>query len=259
MVPGRISNTLSHVLQRRHHRSFSRLLVAAVMVVLVVIIVPVFALSSGSAAASSRPVRTASSPKLLPFGRRSGSQVDTPNWHGKSGLGFALVGSAPAGRGSSSAAVDEETNTIYVANANNANGPDAFGNTVSVIDGRRCQGTDVSGCKGPWPTLTVGNEPANIAVDEATDTAYVTNIDDNTVSVVNGATCNALVTSGCNQTPATVPVGAGPIGIFADEANHTVYIANFGDSTVSLLNSATCNGIHLGVSNHTPTDGRSQQ
>jgi DNA-binding beta-propeller fold protein YncE len=115
-----------------------------------------------------------------------------------------------------------------------------------VINTRHCQGSDVSGCTGPWPTLTVGNEPYTVAVDEATDTLYVPSPTDNTVSVVNGATCNALVTSGCNQTPATVPVGAGPTGIFADDVNHTVYIANFSDNTVSLLNSATCNGTHLG-------------
>jgi DNA-binding beta-propeller fold protein YncE len=252
MIPGRISDSLPHALPHRQHRNFSRLLVAAVMVSMVIMIVPIIALSSGSAAASSRPVRTASSPKLLPFGRRSGYQVDTPNWHGKSGFGFALVGSTPAGNGSSAAAIDEATNTIYVANGYNHNGPLALGNTVSVIDGRHCQGTDVSSCKGPWPTLTVGNEPSNITVDQATDTLYVANNTDNTVSVVNGATCNAEVTSGCNQTPATVPVGTAPIGIFADAANHTVYIANFNDNTVSLLNSSTCNSSHLGGCPTTP-------
>ena len=82
---------------------------------------------------------------------------------------FALSsGSAPAGAGPSITAIDEVTDTIYVANGNNANGPtNAGGNTVSVIDGRHCKGTDVSRCKGPWPTLTVGNEPSNIAVNEA--------------------------------------------------------------------------------------------
>ena len=52
------------------------------------------------------------------------------------------------------------------------------------------------------------------------------------------------------QTPATVPVGLGPLGVFADHANHTVYVANFnnasGDSTtVSMLDSATCNATDL--------------
>jgi DNA-binding beta-propeller fold protein YncE len=167
-----------------------------------------------------------------------------------SGFGSALVGSAPVGKGPSEVAPDLATHTIYVANGNNAAGPNAGGNTVSVIDARHCNAQDVSHCKGPWPTITVGNLPAGVAVDQQTDTVYVTNTGDNTVSVFNGATCNGLVTSGCGQTPATVPVGLQPLGIFADPANHTVYIANFdngqGDSTtVSMLDSATCNAADL--------------
>jgi DNA-binding beta-propeller fold protein YncE len=132
------------------------------------------------------------------------------------GSGSALVGSAPVGNGPSELALDPATHTIYVANGNNANGPNAGGNTVSVIDARHCNAQDVSHCKGPWPTITVGNLPSTIAIDQHTDTVYVTDSGDNTVSVFNGATCNALVTSGCGQKPATVPVGRAPLGIFAD-------------------------------------------
>lgn len=91
----------------------------------------------------------------------------------------------------------------------------------------------------------MGNLPAAVTVDQVTGTVYVTNADDNTVSVINGATCNALVSFGCGQVTATVPVGADPVGIFADHANHTAYVANFGDSTVSMIDSVTCNGSHL--------------
>jgi YVTN family beta-propeller protein len=165
-------------------------------------------------------------------------------------LGSALVGSAPTGNGPSALALDSATHTIYVANGNNDNGPNAGGDTVSVIDARRCQAQDVSRCRGPWPTIAVGNQPSSVAVDEATDTVYVSNWVDNTVSVFNGATCNALNASGCGQKPATVPVGPLPIGLYDDSANHTVYVPNFdngaGDSTtVSMINSATCNATHL--------------
>jgi DNA-binding beta-propeller fold protein YncE len=61
---------------------------------------------------------------------------------------------------------------------------------------------------------------------------YVTNVGDNTVSVIDGASCNAQVRSGCGQTPATVPVGSTPAGIGADPRNDTVYVANFDDGTV---------------------------
>jgi DNA-binding beta-propeller fold protein YncE len=178
------------------------------------------------------------------------------------GLGSALVGSAPVGQGPSLLAVDPATHTIYVANGNNDNGPDAGGDTVSVIDSRRCDAQDVSRCKGPWPTITVGDLPSGIAVDRATDTVYVTSVGDDTVSVFNGATCNALSASGCGQTPAEVPVGSGPIDLAADPANHTVYVANYGapasggppgdSATVSMINSATCTGTDLTACPTTP-------
>ena len=50
------------------------------------------------------------------------------------------------------------------------------------------------------------------------------------------------------QKPATVPVGLGPQGIFVDDANHTVYVGdNDGGNatTVSMINSATCNASDL--------------
>src|SRR5207344_1864190 len=61
-----------------------------------------------------------------------------------SGLGSALVGSAPVGKGPSVVALDAATHTIYVANGNNANGGNVGGNTVSVIDARHCDAQDVS-------------------------------------------------------------------------------------------------------------------
>jgi DNA-binding beta-propeller fold protein YncE len=165
-------------------------------------------------------------------------------------FGSALMGTAPVRRGPSAVAVDQATNTIYVASGNNANGPtSAGGDTVSVIDGRRCQARDASRCAGPWPTVKVGNLPSSIAVDQATDTVYVTVDGSNTVAVFNGAACNARVTSGCGQPPAHVRVGPGPFGIFADDANHTVYVGNPGptgsNDTMSMINTLTCNGSDL--------------
>jgi DNA-binding beta-propeller fold protein YncE len=165
-------------------------------------------------------------------------------------FGSALVGSAPVQPGPSAVAVDLATNTIYTANGNNANGPtNPGGDTVSVIDGRRCDARDVSRCKGPWPTVKVGNLPSSIAVDQATDTVYVTILGSNTAAVFNGATCNGQVTAGCGQAPIHVRVGSGPFGIFADDANHTVYVGNpgpaFNEDTMSMINSRTCNGSDL--------------
>jgi hypothetical protein len=46
---------------------------------------------------------------------------------GPGSFGSALVGSAPVQPGRSAVAVDRTTNTIYVANGNNANGPSPGG------------------------------------------------------------------------------------------------------------------------------------
>ena len=165
------------------------------------------------------------------------------------GSGSSLVGSTPVGNGPGALAVDPATHTAYVANGFNNNGPNAGGNTLSVIDTRRCDAQDVSRCKGPWPTITVGNLPSAIAIDARTDTVYAANFDDGTVSVFNGATCNGENTTGCGQTPATVSLtsGSAPIGMFADPANHTVYIANVFGPDVSMLDSAQCNATDLGA------------
>ena len=54
-----------------------------------------------------------------------------------------------------------------------------------------------------------------------------------------------VASSPAATTPAaTIPVGSAPIGIFADGSNHTVYVGNFADGTVSMIDSASCNGAH---------------
>jgi DNA-binding beta-propeller fold protein YncE len=137
-----------------------------------------------------------------------------------------------------SVAVNRATDTIYVLNPGTPS-------TVSVIDGARCNAAHRAGCQRVPPTVTVGNaaNPDGLAVDEATDTVYVVNTADNTVSVIDGATCNAATTSGCGQTPTTVPVGAQNFGYVAvDQTTHLVYVTNGFDDTVSVIDGSTCNG-----------------
>ena len=53
--------------------------------------------------------------------------------------------------------------------------------------------------------MTVGGGPDAVAVDAVTDSVYVANSGvsngGNTVSVINGATCNGVQHSGCGQAP----------------------------------------------------------
>ena len=123
--------------------------------------------------ASARPRRVFSDQALL-FGLGASRG---PFGFGSAAAGSALVGSAPVGKGPDFTAVDPATHTLYVTNGFNEDGDPDGGNTVSVIDTRHCQAADVSNCKGPWPTLTVGSDPnadpSAVAIDQQTDTLYV--------------------------------------------------------------------------------------
>jgi YVTN family beta-propeller protein len=156
------------------------------------------------------------------------------------------VPTVPVGGDPIGVAVNQATNTVYVANMND--------NTVSVIDGTTCSALNDSACAKTAPTIAVGSGPLGVAVDQATDTVYVANINDNTVSVIDGATCNATVTTGCGQTAKTVPVGIGPNVLAVDQATDTVYVANGGAATVSVIDGATCNAtVTSGCSTTPPT------
>jgi YVTN family beta-propeller protein len=152
-------------------------------------------------------------------------------------------------------AVDQATDTVYVANiGDNFSGQSR---TVSVINGATCNGQRHSGCARPPRRVRVGEGPDGVAVDQATDTVYVVNNgptnNGDTVSVLNGATCNGSRHSGCTQAAATARVGHGPFWIAVDQATHTAYTANNTDSTVSVINTATCNARrHSGCRQHAP-------
>jgi DNA-binding beta-propeller fold protein YncE len=169
----------------------------------------------------------------------------TCNAHVSSGCGQTpqLV---TVGNGPDALAVDPATNTIYVANG--------IDDTISVIDGRHCDGTNRSGCGHAPAVITLSDSPGGIAVDSGTNTVYVTDGNTGSVSVINGKTCDASVTTGCGQVPATVAVGSFPDGIAVDDATHTAYVENVGDNTVSVIDGRTCNStVQTGCGQSSPT------
>jgi YVTN family beta-propeller protein len=147
--------------------------------------------------------------------------------------------------GALSVAVDDPTHTLYVADSDDG--------TVLVVDTSTCDGVDQSGCGAAQASVAVGSGPGIVAVDEASDTVYVGNGNENTVSVIDGSTCNASTTSGCGQTPATVTVGSSPNGIAVDPADHSVYVGNFNDGTASVFDGTTCDGTDHSGCNETPS------
>jgi DNA-binding beta-propeller fold protein YncE len=136
--------------------------------------------------------------------------------------------------------VNPATDTVYTANSGTASPP--TGDTVSVINGATCNGTNHSGCGRAVATVTVGSGPFAVAVDQTTNTVYTANNNDGTVSVINGAQCNAGITSGCAHAPTTVTTGAGAAFVAIDHGLHTAFVINGDDNTLAAIDTRTCNG-----------------
>jgi DNA-binding beta-propeller fold protein YncE len=115
-----------------------------------------------------------------------------------------------------------------------------------------------TGNAAPQPSVSharlvqVGRGPQESVLDPATHTLYVENADQNSVSVIDAATCNARVSSGCLRKPPTIQVGSQPEGIDVDVATNTVYTANANGNDVSVINGATCNAEHISGCSQTP-------
>ncbi|MGN6168821.1 MAG: YncE family protein, partial [Solirubrobacteraceae bacterium] len=90
--------------------------------------------------------------------------------------------------------------------------------------------------------LPAAGLPLNIAVNQRTNTVYVTT--SGPLQVIDAATCNATATAGCKHT-ATVPAGGGPVAV--DPSTDTIYAANVqrdGSGYVSVINGRDCNAAH---------------
>jgi DNA-binding beta-propeller fold protein YncE len=135
-----------------------------------------------------------------------------------------IAAKARTGPGPYGVAVDDATNSVYVSNNNDGDGP----GTLSVIDSVTCNGTDTTGCAGPFPDVTIGRSPLMVAVDIRTDTVYVTDFSSAGVAVVDGATCNAEVIGGCPRSAPEQAVGSQPFGLALNQSTNTVYAINLG-------------------------------
>jgi DNA-binding beta-propeller fold protein YncE len=142
-------------------------------------------------------------------------------------------------RGPDVVAVDLATNTVYAADAGTQNNS---GNTVTVINGATCNGGNGTGCAKKSREVTVGSQPFGITVDQGTNTIYTANNADGTVSIIDGAMCNARVASGCSRKTRVVQTGGFAGYVAVDQSRHTLFTVNQTDDTMSELNTNTCNG-----------------
>ena len=122
-------------------------------------------------------------------------------------------------------AVDPATHTIYVANGYNDNGPDGrrrhgLGDRHTALQRPRRLAV-----QGSWPTITVGNLPSGIAINQATDTVYVS---ERRRQHRVGVQRRDLQRDAQRWLQPDAGDGAGrrrSRRLFADPANHTVYVA----------------------------------
>jgi DNA-binding beta-propeller fold protein YncE len=158
------------------------------------------------------------------------------------------VATVKVGKSPDAAVINPVTRTLYVANL--------AGGNISVINTAACNARTTRGCGRPPRTVADKFGAQWLDVNTATDTVYAGNPGSNgngdTVSVINGATCNGRTGHGCGQIPATVRVGSGPFGVAVDQATDTVYVASNNAGTVSVINGASCNGTNTSGCHRTP-------
>jgi DNA-binding beta-propeller fold protein YncE len=145
------------------------------------------------------------------------------------------------GTGTAVLAVSTATDTIYAPNS----GTSFDGHTMSVINGATCNGTSHSGCSHLAATVTVGTGPFGVAVNDRTHTVYVVNnaFGDalGTVSVIDAATCNGTVTTGCGRHFPTMATGVAPQLAAINTATGIIYVTDFGSAGVTVLDGSRCN------------------
>ncbi|HEY3947369.1 MAG TPA: hypothetical protein VGL78_19240, partial [Solirubrobacteraceae bacterium] len=128
------------------------------------------------------------------------------------------------------------------------NQPVPHGDTLSVINGAKCKVVG-QGRVRPCGYGARGASPRRRGGGPGHRHRYVANTHDGTsasgpgtVSVVDGSRCNGTRPSGCASQPERhVTVGRDPIGVAVDPGNHSVYVTNPLDDTVSVVNAKTCN------------------
>ena len=127
---------------------------------------------------------------------------------------------------------DPAHDTLYVTDS-------AFGNSqgaLSMIDTSHCQGADTSDCEAQTPLTTpMRRFPYQEVLDQSTNTLSIGNYSNADLSPINTARCNARDKSGCPALPPEIVVASQPTALALDADNHTVYVSNSGDGTVSLV------------------------
>lgn len=118
-------------------------------------------------------------------------------------------------KGTYAVAVNPVADKVYVTNQKNMTDP----GSVTVISG-----------SANTTTITVGKNPRAVAVNPNTNKIYVANLNDDTVTVIDGAT---------DTVTDTINTGDGPLALGINKVTNIIYVANCGDNTVTIIDGAT--------------------
>ena len=77
---------------------------------------------------------------------------------------------------------------------------------------------------GPAVDIPVGPEPFTLALNEATDSLYVTMLGAPTVAILDLRDCKAAELRGCLRPPVEFDVGEAPGGIAINRRTNTIYV-----------------------------------
>ena len=105
-----------------------------------------------------------------------------------------------------------------------------FRSRVYVVNNTDGTVTAIDESSGMTTTIAVGTRPRGIAVNEVTNQIYVTNIWDDTVTVIDGATASAV---------ATIPVVAYPYDVVVNPLTNRIYVGSGDVSSVTVIDGAT--------------------
>ena len=126
-------------------------------------------------------------------------------------------------------AVDPTTNTVYAPLL--ADGEHA-GN-VAVINGATCNAANRLRTRPPKANTTM---TISATVDPKTHNVYVTNVQDASVSVIDGTTCNGTDTAGCSlEANHKVSVDDYPVAVAVAPGVGTAYVTSAIKGTVTVV------------------------
>jgi DNA-binding beta-propeller fold protein YncE len=126
------------------------------------------------------------------------------------------VGNDPVGL-----AIEPATDTVYAVV--HREGDDAA--SVAAIDGATCNGSDAGGCADTPATTPTGFGALFDAVDPATQQVFTANLQDQSMSAIDGASCNATDHVDCGQATTNAEAGDYPTFLAVDPQSGTVYIS----------------------------------